>query len=90
MRHKPTMHPPHFWDLLNPSDGNFRFPSLGNKEFTTAGEGGHEDDDLHTYYFAAAFDAIVESFAKKNLVSEEVLGSPGAHRTILTFSSPPP
>jgi hypothetical protein len=47
LRHQPTMHPPHFWDLLNPSDGNFRSPSLGNKEFTTAGEGSREDDALH-------------------------------------------
>ena len=27
LRHKPTMHPPHFRDLMHPKDGNYKPPS---------------------------------------------------------------
>ena len=29
LRHKPTIYPPHFRDLLSPQDGNFKSPTLG-------------------------------------------------------------
>ena len=54
LRHKPMMNPPHFRDLLYPSDGNFRRPSRNMDNFTSGGEESQGEATLHAYSSAVA------------------------------------
>jgi hypothetical protein len=64
LKHKPTMAPPHFRDLLNPSDGNFRPPPSRAEEVVGGGDKRSipdrtaADATLNQYSSAAAYDSV--------------------------------
>jgi hypothetical protein len=89
LRHKPTMHPPHFRDLFNPSDGNFIPPSRTPKEIHS-GDESRGEAFLHTYASFAAYDAVSDSFSESDNIPEEVDASPGVRQNEPGFCSPPP
>jgi hypothetical protein len=89
LRHKPTINPPHFRDLMKPADGNFN-PQRGLDDFPNGGEDSRGDAPLHVYIEAAAVDAAVDSFSDCDPFLVEVDGSASINKTIPTFPSPPP
>jgi hypothetical protein len=89
LRHKPKMNPPHFRDLLNPTDGNFEPPTGGFENFNSRGQDSREEPTLHAYS-AAAFDATADSLSEYDHIPEEVDGSAGINNTAEAFPSPPP
>ena len=89
LRHKPTMNPPHFRDLLHPSNGNFRPPSRNMEDFTSGGEESQGEAVLHAYLSATAYDTATDSKSVCDPVPEEHDGSAGVNNTVLAFPSPP-
>jgi hypothetical protein len=94
LRHKPTMNPPHFRDLMHPSDGNY-VPPLGSPELytddvdTPSSQLNPPDCTLHSYSSAAAYDATADSEDCDD-VPDEAVASPAGNQTSPVFPSPPP
>ena len=89
LRHKPTMHPSHFWDLLNPTDANFKAPSRGLEDDQNE-EDSRGEAYLTSYASAAAFDAAQDNFSKGDCIPEELQASPRDAKNIGVFPAPVP
>jgi hypothetical protein len=81
LRHKPSMNPPHFRDLLNPNDGNFRTAPIAQEDFCS-GETSGEEEAFNAYASVAAFDAAADAISDSDAVPEEVEVSVGAKQPV--------
>lgn len=86
LRHKPTMNPLHFRDLLNPLDSNFRPPSR-NLDDLPASEDSRGEPALHAYASAAAYDAAADSMSKQEPLTDDTEASAGGNQNFPMFPS---
>jgi hypothetical protein len=71
------MNPPHYRDLMHPSNGNFRAPTPIADDCNT-GDESRGEPALHAYSSAAAFDSIAESFSEGDYIPDELHASSGS------------
>jgi hypothetical protein len=95
LRHKPTMNPPHFRDLLHPDDGNLRAAAEENvpEVQSPAVDEQHRprsDSTLHAYTSVAAYDFAADSYDEWDNPAEETHASGGGNDMQSTFPSPVP
>jgi hypothetical protein len=95
LKHKPTMHPSHFRDLLHPNDGNFIPPSGSNhivseeKDIDPEPQQSWSEAAFHAYAAVATHDAT-DSVDESEEVPQETHASKGGNQTRMAFPSPPP
>jgi hypothetical protein len=96
LKHKLTMNPPHFRDLLSPSDGNYRAPPVTAEGVPLdANLQPHplpkppSTSPLHAYNSAAAYDVAAEEVQDGSDTPQETKVSPEGNQTMPTFPTPP-
>jgi hypothetical protein len=93
LHHKPTMNPPHFRDLMHPSNGHY-VPPLGTPELynididTPSSQHNPLDCTLYEYSSVAAYEAAADSEDCEDILDEIVVSLAG-NQTSPVFPSPP-
>jgi hypothetical protein len=96
LKHKPTMTPPHFRDLLSPTDGNYTLPTIleyGTGDFLNHSglkERSLPTSPLQAYSSAAAYDAAAEVLEDSEDVPGETEVLVAGNQTVPVVRSPPP
>jgi hypothetical protein len=96
LKHKPTMTPPHFRDLLSPNDGNYMDPpateEVGNNNMDKhcpVQDQPIAEAALHAHGSAAAYDACAEAMEECDNTPEETTASEGGNQTLPSHPTPP-
>jgi hypothetical protein len=96
LKHKPTMMPPHFRDLLNPNDHNF-IPPNGAQDGNIEDYGksplsgmSSSEPTLHAYASAAAHEAATESSDTWEEGPQETEATLEGNQTLPSFPTGPP
>ena len=89
LRHKPTMHRPHFQDLLSPHNANFKAPNRGVEEKENE-EDSRGEAYLIAYASVAAFDVAQDAFSEGDCIPKEVEASPGDGQNVGVLPSAVP
>ena len=93
LKHKPTMTPPHFRDLMNPDDHNFQ-PAFRNApidlEEASVDQVPLDNSTVHAYTSATAHDSVIDCGEDSGMHPVESEALPTTKEVHSSFPTPPP
>jgi hypothetical protein len=94
LKHKPTITPPHFRDLMSPTDGNYMAPpvteDMGQSDLDKQPSLQDLPPSFEAYGSAAAYDARTDTIEEDDNTPEETTASAGGNQTLPNHPPAPP